>query len=535
MFQRLKWLVPSLFLVVLVAIAQQKPKLVVLISIDQGRADYFERFDKQFTGGLKRFHSEGIVFTNADLNYASTETGPGHATLSTGSYPATNGILANEWHDPKTKKQVYCVADSNSRSVEGEGGGSSPRNLVVTTIGDWLKGESATSKVVSVSSKDRAAILMGGKQPNQVFWYDRKTGHLVTSLYYVKTLPEWAKKFNAANWVEKNLPPAWTKLKSFSEYDSDGPDDLQGEMVWGVGTAFPHQFVPNQRNDQILTSPWGDMLTLDFARAAIDGEKLGKRAATDLLCVALSSTDDVGHSFGPNSHEIHDHLLRLDIALGTFMGEVEKTIGAGNVLFVLSADHAVMPLPEYLSNVKKENARRIMANKEIDPKFAALDTLLQRELKVSEWLVSRNGFLNYAAAKKVKIGEEKLERMVRDSLLKIDGIADVYFKRELTNKKTKDRPYLGAFQRSYYEPRGEDFQVRFCENCLITTRPTGTSHGTPYRYDTHIPLIFMGWNLKHSSINREVHSVDIAPTLARILGLKYPKTVDGTPLKELSK
>ncbi|MEK6566517.1 MAG: alkaline phosphatase family protein, partial [Bacteroidota bacterium] len=160
--------------------ARQKPKLIVLISIDQGRADYLDRFDKQFTGGLKRLHSEGIVFTNADLNYASTETGPGHATLSTGSYPATNGILANDWHDPKTKKQVYCVSDSNAHSVEGEGGGSSPRNLVVTAIGDWLKAESATSKVVSVSSKDRAAILMGGKQPNQVFWYDRKTGHLVT-------------------------------------------------------------------------------------------------------------------------------------------------------------------------------------------------------------------------------------------------------------------------------------------------------------------------------------------------------------------
>jgi len=306
-------------------------------------------------------------------------------------------------------------------------------------------------------------------------------------------------------------------------------------MVWGVGTAFPHPFVLGQRNGQILTSPWGDMLTLDFARAAVDGEKLGKRAGTDLLCLALSCTDYVGHSFGPNSHEIHDHLLRLDIALGSFMGEIEQTIGAGNVLFVLSADHAVMPLPEYLSNVKKENGRRILVDKEIFPKLAALDTLLQRELKVSEWLISRNGFLNYAAAKKAKIGEEKLESMVRDSLLKIDGIVDVYFRRELINKKTANRPYLGQFQRSYYAPRGEDFQVRFCENCLLTTRPTGTSHGTPYKYDTHIPVMFMGWGLKPARVDREVHSVDVAPTLAKILGLKPPKSVDGAALKEISK
>jgi predicted AlkP superfamily pyrophosphatase or phosphodiesterase len=192
-----------------VGLAQQKPKLIVLISIDQGRADYFDRFDKQFTGGLKRFHSEGIVFTNADLNYASSETGPGHATLSTGSYPGTSGILANEWYDLKIKKQIYCVADSTALPVEGAGGGSSPKKLVVTAIGDWLKEESPTSKVVSVSSKDRAAILMGGQKPNYAFWYDRKTGHLVTSSYYVKSLPEWAKKFNAANWIDTNLPPAW--------------------------------------------------------------------------------------------------------------------------------------------------------------------------------------------------------------------------------------------------------------------------------------------------------------------------------------
>jgi predicted AlkP superfamily pyrophosphatase or phosphodiesterase len=515
--------------------AQQKPKLIVFISIDQMRPDYFERYEKQFTGGLKRFFSDGIVYANADLNYASSETGPGHATLSTGSYPGTSGILANEWYNPAAKRQIYCVEDSTAKPVEGEGGSISPRNLAVNTLGDWLKSESAISRVVSASSKDRAAVLMGGKRPNHVFWYDRKTGHMVTSSYYTEKLPEWVKKFNNANWVEKNLPPAWNKLKSFSEYEADGPDDMQGEMIWGVSSAFPHQFAFDKRYEQILTSPWGDMMVLDFARSALENEKLGQRAVTDLLCISLSCTDYVGHSFGPNSHEIHDHLLRLDLSLGSFLAYVDSVVGKSNVLYVLSADHAVMPLPEYLTKLKKETAKRVFLDKEILPKIAEVEKRLQSEFGTADWIISRYGFLNYAAAKKAKVSEEKFEQKVKDGLMTIDGIADVYFRRELTNKKTKARPYLGHYQRSYYAPRGEDFQIRFLENYLITTRPTGTSHGSPYSYDTHIPLIFMSQHLRPEKIDREVHSVDIAPTLARILGLDYPRTVDGVPLKEVAR
>ncbi len=495
MHKKFHYVFPFLFLAV-VGFAQQKPKLVVLISVDQMVPEYLERYGQQFTGGFKRLSTEGIVFTNATLNYASSETGPGHATLSTGSYPSTSGILANEWNDPKTRKRIYCVGDSLAKPVEGKGGGVSPRNLVVTTIGDWLKAESLVAKVVSVASKDRAAVLMGGKRPNYAFWYDRKTGHMVTSSYYGERLPEWAKKFNEGNWVEKNLPGSWWKLKSHAEYEADGPDELKGEMVWGMSSSFPHQFDIERRNDQILTSPWGDMMTLDFAYTAIEGEKLGQRALTDILSVGLSCTDYVGHSFGPNSHEMHDHLLRLDLALGSFMTNVEKIVGAGNVLFVLSADHAVMPLPEFQTDVMKQPARRLLIDSVIVPKARELEKRLQNELRTTDWLISREGFLNYDAAKKAKVNEAKLEQKVREGLLKIDGISDVFFKRELVSKTTKERPYLGYFQRSYFAPRGEDFQILFCENCLPTTRPTGTSHGSPYRYDIHIPIIFMGWGLK---------------------------------------
>ena len=399
-----------MFLVISLCFPQQKPKLIVFISIDQMRPDYFERFEQQFAGGFKRLYSEGVVFTNATLNYATTETGPGHATLSTGSYPGTSGIHANEWYDPKTKKQIYCVEDSTAKPVDGEGGGYSPKNLVVTALGDWLKEESLTSKVVTASSKDRAAILMGGKRANYAFWYDRKTGRMVTSAYYTKKIPDWAKKFNDGNWIEKNLPGSWWKLKPSGDYESDGPDELQGEMIWGMSSSFPHQFAMEKKGDQVLTSPWGDMLTLDFARAAIEGENLGQRAATDLLCIALSCTDYVGHSFGPNSHEIHDHLLRLDQALGSFFNDLEKTVGASNVLFVLSADHGVMPLPEYTTKVLKATARRLLVDSVIVPKMAELEKQLQKELGVSEWLISRSGFLNYDAVKKRKLTEVRFEQ-----------------------------------------------------------------------------------------------------------------------------
>jgi predicted AlkP superfamily pyrophosphatase or phosphodiesterase len=513
----------------------QKSQLVILISIDQMRADYFTRYENAFTGGLGRLYREGLVFTNADLNYAASETGPGHATLATGSYPGTNGILANEWVDPKSRQPLYCVQDSTAKMVDGEGGGCSPSHLAVTAFGDWLKAASPSSKVISVAVKDRAAILMGGKHPDYAFWYDRQLGHLVTSNYYLQSLPQWVKNFNASNWIDKNLPAAWSKLMPESTYANNGPDEMAGEFKWGEDSSFPHSFLSEKKKEQIVSSPWGDMLILDLAIEAIRAEKLGKRGSTDFLAVGLSCTDYVGHAFGPDSHEMHDHLLRLDRALGTFLQGVETQVGKGKFLVVLSADHAVFPLPEFLSQIKKENARRIIFEDEIKPRIATLSEKLRKEIGVNEPIIQSGAFLNYAAAAKQGIDSLSLENKVREGLLKIDGIADVYFRRELLNKNSPDRPYLGHFQRSYFSARGEDFQIRFCENCLITYQPTGTTHGSPYRYDTHVPMIFWGDGIQAAKVDRAVYTVDIAPTLARRLGLSYPATVNGVPLNEIVK
>lgn len=514
-----------------VAKSADRPTLVVVISMDQLKAEYGEWYLHQWTGGLKRLFTEGAWYTNAMLDYASSETGPGHATLSTGSFPRTHGILGNEWVDPKTRKDVYCVADSTAKTVDGLGGGMSPKNLVVTALGDWLKASSKSSKVVSLSIKDRAAILMGGKKPDHVYWYDRKTGKLVTSSAYASTTVGWMNSFNAANWVFKHVPPVWSKYLPDSVYH--GPDEQRGESLWNGVTTMPKVFNLAQRADQMAGTPWGDLMILDAARAAIDGEKLGQRSVTDLLMLSLSSTDYVGHAYGGHSHEMQDHLARVDAALGQFLADLEQKFGRDRILVALSADHACMPLPEYLQDVEHRFARRLNIQTEVRPKAAVVDSLLRLELGVAEPLFTSNGFINYDVASKAKMPPRTLDRRIAEGLRAIDGVADVYLKYELSDTNTPSRPYLQRFRNSYYPPRGEDFQMRFLEFALPSSRGVGTSHGSCYDYDNHIPVVFWGPKYNVNRLTRPVRSVDVSVTIARLLNLKPPKTVNGVALTEV--
>lgn len=515
-----------------------KPSLVVFISVDQMRSDYLSRFGSEFTGGLKRFAAEGCVFTHADLNYAASLTGPGHASLSTGSYPRTTCIISNDWVDRSTRNEVYCVEDPQANPVGGEGGRMSPRNLFVTGLGDWIKASSPSSKAVSVGGKDRSSILMGGKHPDEVFWYSNKNGHMVTSDYYVTGLPQWVTRFNQQDWVAKNLPPAWSKLKPERTYSKDEPDAFAAEAPWEGSASFPHPFLPDKKYSELQESPYWDMLVLDFARAAVSGEKLGQRGVPDLLCISLSATDYVGHSFGPNSHEMHDHLLRLDQALGAFLADIEKAVGKGHVVVALSADHGVLPLPEYVTQIEHGSARRLNQEKEIQPRISALDEQLKHEWKVDEWLIqtseSEANFLNYDAARKAGVSKATLQSEVRKGLLSIDGIKSVYFRDELEAKAQDALPYLDQFRNSYCAERAGDFEILYCEGCILDDGSVGTTHGSPYSYDSHVAMVFWGDGIHSGHVDREVHTVDIAPTLARLLGIQVPKTVDGVPLREIT-
>ena len=513
--------------------ALEPPRLVVFISVDQMREDYFDRFSPYFTGGLKSLYMEGTFFSNAGLNYASSVTCLGHASLSTGAYPKTSGILENEWINPVTRKSVYCVEDSTAHEVDGEGGGSSPDNLLVPAVGDWLKASSPKSKVIAISGKDRAAILMGGKHPDYAFWYSRKSGHMTTSDYYTGHLPDWTRDFNNSGWVANHVPAAWTKLLPDSVYEKEGPDDFVSEAKWDSSSSFPHRFSPAKKAGQILTSPYGDLLVLDFARKAITYEKLGQRGVPDILCVSLSDCDYVGHAFGPNSHEIMDLLFRLDAGLGSFLSFVDSAVGRSNVLVVLSADHGVMPLPEFLVQYRHQEAHRVLYQSQLKPQLDSIDWAIRTEWGMNKSIFEERGFLNYREALRVGKDSLQFEQRVGDAMRTISCVADLFFRRELLNPGTPERPYLDEFRRSYYPGRGEDFQVRFREYYLIEESPTGTSHGSVYRYDTHVPIVFWGDGTRALNVGREVHTVDIAPTLALILRINYPRTVDGLPLDEL--
>jgi predicted AlkP superfamily pyrophosphatase or phosphodiesterase len=524
-----------LFCTALLFAAPPAPKLVVFLSVDQMRADYFDRYGHLFTDGLKMLHSKGIVFTNADLNYATSETGPGHATLGTGCYPSKSGIHGNEWIDPVSKKNVYCVDDSMANPVEGEGGGFSAKNLVVPAIGDWLKERSSRSKVISISAKDRAAILMGGWKSDGSYWYNKKLGRMVTSDYYRKTLPSWVKEFNSANWIEKNVPEAWTKSLPESAYTAFGPDEFPAELTVQGKTSFPHQFTPEKKNEQIVGTPYGDVFLLEFARAALNGERLGQREETDLLCVSLSNCDYVGHGYGPDSHEIIDLLVNLDRTLGDFFRFLDKTIGKNNYIVALSADHAVCPLPEFASQFRGIDAKRYNYKQDIKPKLDSLSILLKYERNSSDDIIIMNSFINYTAATKYGWDTLVLQQHIANGLKGIEAFSEVYFRHEMIGTDPVDKQYLQKYRNSYYAPRGEDFQYRIRENCIISSQGTGATHGSPYRYDTHVPLIFWWHGIHPQKIGREVHSADAAPTLAKIAGIPIPKHLDGVPLKEVVK
>ena len=517
------------------AAAPPAPKLVVFLSVDQMRPDYFERYGHLFQGGLKKLYTEGLVYTNADLNYASSETGPGHATLGTGCYPAKSGILGNDWIDPDSKRSVYCVEDSAAKPVEGNGGGYSAQNLVVPAIGDWLKEGSKGSKVVSISSKDRAAILMGGKRPDKVFWYDKKNGGMVTSDYYMKSLPAWTKAFNTSGWIQKNVPDSWTKSLPEAEYVKIGPDEYAAEEPWNESTVFPHLFTPEKKKEQIMGTPYGDMFLVDFALAAVTGEKLGQRSATDILCVSFSNCDYVGHGFGPDSHEILDLLVKLDRGLGKFFDTLDQTVGKDGYIVALSADHAVCPLPEYNAQFRKMDAKRYLYGTEIKPYLDSLSSLLKYEFNTSEDVIIKNSFINYTLAVKDGWDSVQLESKITNGLLNIEAFVDVYFRHELLSDNVSSKPFIQKFRNSYYAPRGEDFQYRIREHCIIASRSAGTTHGSPYRYDTHVPLLFWWNGVISQKIDREVHSADAAPSLAKFAGFAFPKNLDGVPLKEVSR
>ncbi len=530
----------TLFVVILLYLAApargvvkpSSPHLVVILSIDQMRADHLNRYAPLYEHGFVRLLREGVHFRTADLNYAGSSTGPGHATLGTGTYPWKSGIVANNYRERTTGRRVYCVDDTLAEPIDGNGGRMSPRNLLVTGLGDWLKAASPGSKVISISYKDRAAILMGGKHPDAAYWYDKRFGRMSSSSYYVPAFPAWMNEFNTSGWITKNLPRMWTKLRPDSIYARFGPDEMPGEAAWNGSRSFPHEFEPGREIVQLFSTPWGNEYLFDVARAAISGEQLGKRGTVDLLWLSLSTTDNIGSAFGPDSHEMIDNLLRLDAGLGRFLSDLESTHGPGGFVLVLSGDHGVLPLPEHERMIGNHAARRFDNRRAIELAVKGVDSVLRRDLAITDHVVE-GGRINERTLRASELSLRAVEDRLRAALITVDGVVDVYFRSELLDPSAPDRPFLQKYRHSFYPERSPDYYIRTCEYCLIDADSGGTSHGTPYAYDTYVPLVFWGTGRPPAVVGRVVHTVDLAATVAAFYNVPTPDNLDGVVLKEV--
>lgn len=518
-----------------------RPKLVVGIVVDQMRYDYLYRYwDKYGADGFKRLIQEGFSYENAHYDYTPTYTGPGHASIYTGTTPATHGIVGNNWFDRSTGKDMYCTED---KSVQGVGSSSaegkmSPKNLLATTITDQLRlATNHQSKVIGVCIKDRGAILPAGHTANAAYWYDGTNGNWITSTFYMNQLPAWVQAFNGKNLAAKHLSQPWTPLLPLAQYTESTPDDNEFEKPFNgqKRPVFPHD-LPKLRGktyDIIRSTPFGNTFTREFAMEAIKAEQLGKGASTDFLALSFSSTDYVGHQFGPNSVEAEDTYLRLDQDLALLLDFLDEEIGEDEYLVFLSADHGAAPVPSYSHSVRVPAGS--IAPREVRD---SVTQFLQQQYGPGKWLLTftnRQIYLNHELIKAKKVDLGQMQAKVAAYLQDFEGVQQVTPASSLANTS------LASGLDSYIQ---KGFQPRRSGDVVLTLLPgwfegyngketKGTSHGSSNAYDTHVPLLWYGWQVKKGVSSARVSITDIAPTLAQWLHILEPNGNTGTPLLEV--
>lgn len=527
------------------ATAPTRPRLAVVLVVDQMRADYLERYADLYRGGLARLRGNSAWFVEAEVAHALTYTAPGHASVATGSHPARHGVVANAWYDRAAGAAVYAADDPRalpSLTTESPAkiDGRSPRQLERGTLGDWLKEQEPKARVFSVALKDRAAVMMGGHKPDRAYWYYPEVAGFGSSSVYAGGAPPpaWVASFNAASPVFARFTAGWTRMLDPMAYLRSGPDRVAAEHD-GVAVEFPHVFddgKPETRAafaKQLLWTPFGDEMSLAFARALVDAEQLGADEVPDVLMLSLSSADYVGHRYGPFSHEVEDYYLRLDVWLGEFLQFLDAEVGEGGYVLALTADHGALPLPEEARLRGYPTARRVVSGDYYPAvRAAALPVLAELGLPPTTLLyVGEDGV--WLGDPGDKIGAAALRTMVAAALRKLDFVADAYTADELAAPADLRRPFLDRYQRSYYGPRSPDVQLRFKEWSLVDAQAGGTSHGSPYRYDSHVPVLFFGAGVRPGVHRGTVGTVDVAPTIAALLGVRAPADIDGRSLVDL--
>lgn len=519
---------------------QERPKLIVGIIVDQMRQEYLYRFKDRFVeGGFKQFSDQGFVMTNAHYNYIPTYTGPGHASVYTGTTPATHGIIANDWYNRQLGRLINCVGDSTVTNVGGtaENGNISPRNMLTTTITDELRFSTGKrSKVVGVAIKDRGAILPAG-HTGDAYWYDDVNGDFMTSTYYYDslTLPKWVSDFNSKKIPDTYLTQTWNPLYPIESYKNSLPDDnsYEGVFIGKTTPTFPYNLdslkAANGGYGMITSTPFGNSLTLDFAYAAIEGEKLGQRGETDFLAVSFSSPDYIGHRFGPSSIEIEDNYLRLDQELAKFFEYLDQKIGKGQYLVFLTADHAVAEVPGYM--VSEEVPAGNFNSGMVLGQLKGFALAMYGE---GDWVLNFSNeqiFLNKDLAREKKLDFDKMQKDFAEFVLRFKGVKEAYTASDLrTQDFTKNRPQL--LQMGYNHKASGDVLL-ILEPGWLAGGQRGTTHGSGYSYDTHVPISFYGWGIKQGQSSAYTTVTDIAPTLSVLLQIKFPNGTTGNPIKEI--
>jgi len=509
---------------------KSRPKLVVGVMVDQMRWDFIYRYHSRYTeGGFKRLLKEGFSCENTFIPYAQTVTAAGHASVYTGSVPAINGIMGNEWYDRSLKRDIYCVEDDSVKIVGGSGKGEpmSPKNLISTTITDEL--ELATnfrSKVVGVAIKDRGSILPAGHAGDAAYWYEPNSGNFVSSTWYMNALPAWAAAYNQRRVVDSLYKKNWELSHPLGSYlQSDK------ENVALTKNPFPRKLEGNigKNFGAISSTPWGNTLTLSFSKAALEAEGLGKDSITDFLAISLSSPDYIGHSYGPNSVEIEDTYIKLDKEIASFLSYLDQKVGKGQYIFFMTADHGVAHVPTYL-NANQIPAKGMKAGKEAENATMAkfgLKRLVEASANYQIYLdksyIDSMG-LDYKAVKSFYIQQLNMHP---DILLAFDN--------ESISLANLPEEYKEMFQKGYNNKLAGDVQLIYKPGYFFSFNASGTTHGSMYPYDAHIPLLWMGWGVKQGLSYRNVYMSDIAGTLAALLKIQMPSGNVGTVIHELIK
>lgn len=539
--------------------ALPRPKLVVGLVIDQMRWDYLYRYYERYgNDGFKRILNEGFSAENTQITYLPTFTACGHASLYTGSVPSINGIAGNDWIIQATGKRMYCTDDSTAKPVgsTSKAGKMSPKNLLSNTITDELKlATNFRSKVIGIAIKDRGGILPAGHAADAAYWYDDLTGNWITSTYYRNDLPTWVKSFNNQGLVKKYLSQKWETLYPLNTYiqsSADNSPKYEGKFKNEKAPTFPRSFSTTDFGT-FRTTPFANTLTFDFAKAALENEEMGKDAITDFLAMSISSTDYIGHQFGPNSVEAEDTYLRLDKDIADFLRYLDNTVGKGEYTIFLSADHGAAHNPTFLTDNKMpagvwagklDELNNILSSKYGPSKL--IRSLFNYQVHFDHSAVStKSDLAHLIKLVTMPVATLLTEKELNLKLIKEDVIAYLKAQPEVAYvvdvKNIANEPIPEALKNriinGYNEKRSGEIQIVLNPGYYQGSKKevTGTTHGTWSPYDTHIPLLFMGWGIKQGKTNRPTSMSDVASTLAALLHIQEPNGNIGQPILEVLK